>query len=409
MIFLRRAVREPPRVDAGIADMYAGIANDVGLGPGAEPDPCQGHGFCTIRAGAMDQVDFELARGPDGTLRVALAGDWNLACGIPAPVGVIEEIGRSPFPSKVIFETGVLAGWDSGLLTFLLAVLTRCTQLGVEVDRHGLPEGVRRLLALATAVPARPGRRSPEPEPLLARVGDATIGWWRGCGDMLAFIGEAFLSLLRLFSGKARFRRSDFLLVVQDCGARSLPIVALINLLVGLILAFVGAIELRRFGAQIYVADLVGIGMLRDIAPIMTGIIVAGRTGASFAAQLGTMEANQEIDALRTLGIPPMDFLVLPRLLALSLMMPLLCLYADLMGVAGGLVVGGSMLGISPVQYLLETKHAIHLNDLFLGLFMSAVFGVLVALAGCLRGVRSGRSASGVGEATTSAVVTGIV
>src|SRR3989440_9716039 len=170
-----------------------------------------------------------------------------------------------------------------------------------------------------------------------------------------------------------------------------------------------GAIELRRLGAQIYVADLVGIGMLRDIAPIMTGIIVAGRTGASFAAQLGTMEANQEIDALRTLGIPPMDFLVLPRLLALSLMMPLLCLYADLMGVAGGLVVGGSMLGISPVQYLLETKHAIRLNDLFLGLFMSAVFGVLVALAGCLRGVRSGRSAAAVGEATTSAVVTGIV
>src|SRR5438105_14364854 len=214
MIFLRRAVGEPPRVDAGIADMYAGIANDVGLGPGAEPDPCQGHGFCTIRVGAMDQVDFEFARGPDGTLRVALAGDWKLGRGLPAPVGVIEEIERSPLPRRVIFETGVLAGWDSGLLTFLLAVLTRCTQLGVEVDRHGLPEGVRRLLALATAVPARPGRRSPEPGPLLARVGDAPIGWWRGCGDMLAFIGEAFLSLLRLFSGKARFRRSDFLLAV---------------------------------------------------------------------------------------------------------------------------------------------------------------------------------------------------
>ena len=357
----------------------------------------------------MEQVDLSYTRGPDGTLSVALGGDWTLARGIPAPKAVIEEIERPPLPRRVIFETGVLAGWDSGLLTFLLAVLSRCAQLGVEADRHGLPEGVRRLLALATAVPARPGRRSSDPEPLLARVGDATIGWWRSCGDMLAFIGEAFLSLLRLFAGKVRFRRSDFLLVLQDCGARSLPIVALINLLVGLILAFVGAIELRRFGAQIYVADLVGIGMLRDIAPIMTGIIVTGRTGASFAAQLGTMEANQEIDALRTLGIPPMDFLVLPRLLALSLMMPLLCLYADLTGIAGGLVVGGSMLGISPVQYLLETKHAIRLNDLFLGLFMSAVFGVLVALAGCLRGVRSGRSASAVGEATTSAVVTGIV
>jgi phospholipid/cholesterol/gamma-HCH transport system permease protein len=258
-------------------------------------------------------------------------------------------------------------------------------------------------------VPATPGRRSSKPEPVLARVGDAAIAWWIGCGDTLAFIGEACLSLLRLFAGKARFRRSDFLLVVQDCGARSLPIVALINLLVGLILGFVGAIELRRFGAQIYVADLVGIGMLRDIAPIMTGIIVTGRTGASFAAQLGTMEANEEIDALRTLGIPPMEFLVLPRLLALCLMMPLLCLYADLLGIVGGLVVAGGMLGISPIQYLLETKGAIHLNDLFLGLFMSAVFGVLIAIAGCMRGIRSGRSASAVGEATTSAVVTGIV
>jgi len=357
----------------------------------------------------MEQVDLQYARGPDGTLRVALAGDWKLARGVPPSRGVIEEIERPPLPRRVTFETDVLAGWDSGLLTFLLAVLSRCAQLGVQVDRQGLPEGVSRLLALATAVPASPGRRSAQPEPVLARVGGAAIGWWNELGDMLAFVGEAFLSLLRLCAGKARLRRSDFLLALQDCGARSLPIVALINFLVGLILGFVGAIQLQRFGAQIYVADLVGIGMLRDIAPIMTGIIVTGRTGASFAAQLGTMEANEEIDALRTLGIPPIDFLVLPRLLALSLMMPLLCLYADVLGIAGGLVVASSMLKISPIQYLLETARAVHLNDLFLGLFMSAVFGVLVALAGCMRGIRSGRSASAVGEATTSAVVTGIV
>ena len=357
----------------------------------------------------MEQVDLQYARGPDGTLRVALAGDWKLARGVPPSRGVIEEIERPPLPRRVTFETDVLAGWDSGLLTFLLAVLSRCAQLGVQVDRQGLPEGVSRLLALATAVPASPGRRSAQPEPVLARVGGAAIGWWNELGDMLAFVGEAFLSLLRLCAGKARLRRSDFLLALQDCGARSLPIVALINFLVGLILGFVGAIQLQRFGAQIYVADLVGIGMLRDIAPIMTGIIVTGRTGASFAAQLGTMEANEEIDALRTLGIPPIDFLVLPRLLALSLMMPLLCLYADVLGIAGGLVVASSMLKISPIQYLPETARAVHLNDLFLGLFMSAVFGVLVALAGCMRGIRSGRSASAVGEATTSAVVTGIV
>ena len=177
----------------------------------------------------------------------------------------------------------------------------------------------------------------------------------------------------------------------------------------GIILAFVGAIELRAFGAQTYVAHLVGIGMLRDIAPIMTGIIVTGRTGASFAAELASMKANQEIDALMTLGISPIGFLVLPRLLALSLMMPLLCLYGDLMGIAGGLAVSASMLEIHPVRYLAETRHAVGLNDLFLGLFMSFVFGILVALTGCMRGMRSGRSASAVGAATTSAVVTGIV
>jgi len=356
----------------------------------------------------MPQVELDYARRPDGTLHVALGGNWKLASLIPAPVGVLQEIEKLPRPQKVVLQTSVLAGWDSGLLTFLLAVLSRCEQLGVEVDRHGLPEGVRQLLALATAVPARP-RRSSRQAHFLDRVGDGAIHWWNGCRDTLAFVGDAFLSLLRFFSGRARFRWSDFLRALQDCGARSLGIVVLINFLVGIILAFVGAIELRNFGAQIYVSHLVGIGMLRDIAPIMTGIIVTGRTGASFAAELATMEANQEIDALKTLGIPPMDFLVLPRLLALTLMMPLLCLYADLMGIIGGLVVSVSMLGISPTQYLEETKHAVGLNQLFLGLFMSLVFGVLVALTGCMRGIRSGRSASGVGEATTSAVVTGIV
>jgi phospholipid/cholesterol/gamma-HCH transport system permease protein len=358
----------------------------------------------------MARVNLDYARAPDGTLDVALGGDWRLGCGIPAPDGVLGEIQKSPLPRKVTFDTGVLAGWDSGLLTFLKAVLSRCSQLGVEVDPHGLPEGVKRLLALATAVPASTGARSsPQPEPVLARVGDAVIAGWTACGEALAFIGDAFLSLVRLATGKAQFRRSDFLLVVQDCGARSLPIVSLISLLVGLILAFVGAMQLRMFGAQIYVADLVGISIVREMGAIMAGIIVTGRTGASFAAQLGTMQANEEIDALRTLGIPPMDFLVLPRLLALSLMMPLLCLYADLMGILGGLIVAVTMLDINATQYWLETKRALHLDDVFLGVFMSGVFGVLVALTGCMRGIGSGRSASAVGEATTSAVVTGIV
>jgi phospholipid/cholesterol/gamma-HCH transport system permease protein len=170
-----------------------------------------------------------------------------------------------------------------------------------------------------------------------------------------------------------------------------------------------GAIQLRQFGAQIYVADLVGIGMTREMAALMAGIIMAGRTGAAFAAQLGTMQVNEEIDALKTLGISPMEFLVLPRMLALVLMMPLLTLYGDLLGILGGVVVGTGILNLSLTEYLVETQNAVHLNSFVVGLVKSVVFGALVAIAGCLRGMQCGRSAQAVGEAATSAVVMGIV
>ena len=166
---------------------------------------------------------------------------------------------------------------------------------------------------------------------------------------------------------------------------------------------------MQLFGAQIYVADLVGIAMVRLMAAIMTGIVMAGRTGGAFAAQLGTMQVNQEIDALKTLGISPMEFLVLPRMLALALMMPLLCLYANLMGILGGMVVGVGMLNIGFIQYYNETAKAVGLWNLGIGLFSGVVFGVIVALSGCMRGMQCGRSASAVGDAATSAVVTAIV
>jgi phospholipid/cholesterol/gamma-HCH transport system permease protein len=196
---------------------------------------------------------------------------------------------------------------------------------------------------------------------------------------------------------------------MQECGAQALPIVSLISLLVGLILAFIGAVQLEQFGAQIYIADLVGIGMARQMGAMMTGIIMAGRTGAAFAAQLGTMTVNEEIDALTTTGLPPMEFLVLPRMLALMVMMPLLALYADLMGILGGAIVGVGLMDLGAMTYFQETRHALDFTDFAVGLVYAAVFGALVAIAGCLRGMQCGRSASAVGDAATSAVVTAIV
>jgi phospholipid/cholesterol/gamma-HCH transport system permease protein len=196
---------------------------------------------------------------------------------------------------------------------------------------------------------------------------------------------------------------------MQEAGAQALPIVSLISFLVGTILAFVGAIQLEQFAAQIYVADAVGIGMAREMGAMMTAIVMAGRTGAAYAAQLGSMTVTQEIEALKTMGISPIEFLVLPRMIALSLMMPLLCLYSDLLGILGGFAVGRGMLGISPRVYFNQTIHAVDLGDVAGGVFKASVYGILIAVAGCLRGLQSGRSASAVGEATTSAVVTGIV
>ena len=361
-------------------------------------------------AGSPQPSAVTVEKGPDGDLRVVLTGAWGLTEALPSIDPVLAELTSTPPPCLVTFVSSSLVSWNSGLLTFLLKLLAVCSTQGVRVDRSGLPEGVQRLLALASAVPEREGARRPSArEPFLVRVADKTLSVQESIREQLSFIGDAALSVLRFIRGQARFRVSDFLIIVQDCGARSFGIVSLISLLVGLILAFVGAIQLQMFGAEIYVANLVGIGVVREMGAIMAGIIVTGRTGAAFAAQLGTMQVNEEIDALQTLGIPPMDFLVLPRMLALFFMMPLLCLYADIMGLVGGAIVGVFMLDITPTHYYLQTKGAVRLNDLYIGVFMSTVFGVLIALTGCHRGIRCGRSASAVGEATTSAVVSGIV
>ena len=252
-------------------------------------------------------------------------------------------------------------------------------------------------------------RRRSERPGLLTRLGGQVIETGRDTMAFISFMGEATIALGRFLVGRARFRRVDLMAMIEDCGVRALPIVSLISVLIGLILAFVGAIQLRPFGAQIYVADLVSIAMAREMAAIMTGIIMAGRTGAAFAAQLGTMQVNEEIDAFRTLGFDPMEFLVLPRMLALILMMPLLTIYSNVMGILGGAIVGVGMLGLTPTEYYLETALSTTLTDLSLGIIKSVFFGIIVAITGCLKGIQSGRSASAVGDAATSAVVMAIV
>jgi phospholipid/cholesterol/gamma-HCH transport system permease protein len=346
----------------------------------------------------------------EGTLVIHLSGRCTFTEGLPQLSDIRNEIEPGSSIGRIFLEGEHITDWDTGLLTFLIKVINLCAEHHIDVDKERLPEGVKRLINLAVAVPERKGaRRESRTESLLARLGNTAFGLWRDLVEMITFIGESALAFIKFFTGGARFRGSDFMYLIQDCGAQALSIVTLISVLVGIIMAFVGAVQLKMFGAQIYVANLVGLAMTREMGAMMTGIIMAGRTGAAYAAQLGTMQVNEEIDALRTMGISPMEFLVLPRMVALVFMMPLLCIYADFLGMMGGMMVGIGMLDLSPTQYVIQTKEAITLNDFFIGVFKSAVFGILVALSGSLRGMQCGRSSLAVGSAATSAVVTGIV
>jgi phospholipid/cholesterol/gamma-HCH transport system permease protein len=363
-----------------------------------------------VKGATPVQSAIQVSRPAADTLLVQLAGEWQIRQPMPSPTEVEQQINAGPAVRRLAFDTQDLGSWDSGLLTFLRKVEALCQERKITLDRSGLPNGIRRLLALAEAVPERQGaRRGAAREPIFALIGKGSIAIVTEVGDMLEFLGGAFLAFFRLLRGQASFRASDLSLLLQECGAQALPIVTLISFLVGAILAFIGAVQLQQFGAQIYVANLVGLAMALEMAAMMTAIIMSGRTGAAFAAQLGTMQVNQEIDALTTLGISPMEFLVLPRMLALVLMVPLLTIYANLMGMLGGAAISATMLDISVVVYFHQIKEALTLKYFAQGLIKSAVYGVIIALAGCMRGMQSGRSAAAVGEAATSAVVTSIV
>lgn len=310
--------------------------------------------------------------------------------------------------ARLRFEFDALESWDSALLIFLRACLDWAERHGIESDLRELPEGVRDLIQLSQAVAGAPATNgAPEPD-WLSAVGIRAIKAGEGIDGYAAFIGELLLDLLALLRGRARVRKLDLLQILQSAGPLALPIVALLSFLTGLIIAFIGVIQLQKFAADIYVADLVGLATTRELGAVMAGVIMAGRTGAAFAAQIGSMRVNDEIDALSTFGISPMQFLVLPRVIALVLMMPLLCGFANLVSIAGGMVVAVGISDVSVTQYVHQIHAAVGLADLLVGIFKSAVFGVIIAIAGCYRGLHCGKDATAVGLAATSAVVTSI-
>jgi phospholipid/cholesterol/gamma-HCH transport system permease protein len=361
-------------------------------------------------APAGDEHRVEFVRGEDGKLVVRVSGRWHLRHGMPLATAIEPMLITGARPRQVAIDATGVTAWDSSLVSFVVGLGEICHSRDIPFDASGLPPGLSRLIDLAETVPENKEADSAgAPQPFVERVGAALIAHFDRAGKFVEFVGMVTLALASFVRGRSRYRRSDLLEVIQACGANALGIVSLISYLVGVILAYMGAVQLQQFGAAIYVADLVGIGMVREMGAMMTAIIMAGRTGAAFAAQLGSMKVNQEIDALSTMGIAPMEFLVVPRMIALILMMPLLCLYSDFVGILGGATVGVCVLGVSLTAYWHQSLHVITMTAMVGGLVKSAVYGVLIALAGCYQGFECGNSSAAVGEAATAAVVSAIV
>ena len=335
-----------------------------------------------------------------------VAGSWTLEQRKPELTEVWRQGGR--LPEQLAVQV-MVDDWDSSLLALLRRLQRLAAEQHVALTLQGLPDGVERLLEMA----ASPSTQAQKAEPLqygwVARIGLGAQGFARTLANACSFIGEVIQAVGRLFTGKARMRMSDFWMAFQQCGPGALPIVALIASLIGLILAFVGAAQLQAFGAQLYIANMVSIGMTREMGALMTAVIMAGRTGAAYAAEIGSMQANEEIDALKTFGFPPLEFLILPRLLALLVSMPILTVFADALGVFGGFVIGAGLFDISASQYINQSLEMLTLTDFLIGLFKSLVFAVLIGLIGCYYGLSCGRNAQAVGQATTNAVVSIIV
>ncbi len=302
-----------------------------------------------------------------------------------------------------------LKNWDSTLLVILYQLVKQAQEKHIGVEFEDVPENLEHLVHLALKVDRKPSLPSSEKGSYLENLGEWGWNIYSSLHRAFSFGGKVLSSFRRLFQGAAVMRGVDFLFALEGCSYKAVGIMSLVSFMIGLILAFVGAVQLKTFGAQIYVASLVAIGMTRIMGAIMAGVIMSGRTGASYAATIGTMQVNEEIDALKTMGIPTMDFLVLPRMLSLMITMPLLTIWADFMGMFGGAFVGVVMLDISPQEYWKYSIEAMNLSNFMVGIFHGFVFGIIIALCGCYYGINCGRNADSVGVATTKAVVSAIV
>jgi phospholipid/cholesterol/gamma-HCH transport system permease protein len=349
----------------------------------------------------VERVDLE-----DGHAELRFAGQLRFRQCFASWQNV-RRLARPP-TTHLAFDLSAVDTLDGAATALLLELRDEVVAAGSEAEIVGAHGGVRAMLDLYGSHPPRPSlREPPAPIGILDEIGRETLAMLSESRG-LDFIGDVAVAGTKAVRAPGFINWREVPRLMERAGADSLPIVLVINLLVGLVTAFQAAVQLKQVGANIFVADLVGLSITRELAPLMTAIIVAGRSGAAFSAELGTMRVSEEIDALRTLGLDPYGFLVFPRVLTLVLVLPLLTILADMIGIAGGLLVAMFELDITANAYLIETQKAVELWDVFSGCLKTVFFGLNIALIACQRGLAARGGAEGVGRATTSAVVTSL-
>lgn len=354
---------------------------------------------------AADTSLYRIEQRTEGPL-LSLTGDWAKAARPPASDIVVSTLLKTG-PGAVVIDGSALDNPHPRIAAFVHGLKRGLAAHDRDMNIQNLPEGVSALMQLAGPAPAQP--KPPRRPNRLARLGMRFRRRWGTAADTANLVGEALALTPKLVSGRAQTRWRDFVDLIRETGAASLPVVTVVNLLIGAVLGFIGAVQLQTFGAGMYLADLVGVASAREMAAIMTAFIMAGRIGATFAAHLATMEANEEIDALRMIGVSPFEFLALPRLAAMTLMMPLLYLYGAALAIIGGAVVANIVLGTPPASFFERLQDAVSGMQFVIGFVKSVAFGILIALTSCYIGLHAGRNAAEVGRAATRTVVVCII
>lgn len=344
----------------------------------------------------------------DKSITVILMGKWQRFDVSEDLTKVIDILNKNR-PDKIVLNAAGVEMWDSSLTVFVDKILKFALTANIPVKQEKFPRDLSDLLELLSSKKDVASVSPSLKKDFFTSAADWYLGIYDSVKKGLSFMRQTLSSLGRYIAGTAVMRKVDFLFALEDCGVKAVGIVSLISFMVGLILAFVGALQLKMFGAQIYVASLVSIAMTRIMGAIMTGIIMDGRTGASYAATIGSMQVNEELDALKTMGISRIDFLWLPRFLALIIAMPVLTALSDIMGILGGAFVGVLMMDISWAEYLKYTVDSFDTTNFLVGIFHGLVYGVVISICGCYYGIYCGRNADSVGQATTRAVVFAIV